>query len=347
MTPTRHNPKYLKSCSYKEQMLKGDIPMGKIFTIALAFVLLTASWVCAGNLEVLADAGIVRAPTPLHIKPGTLVKAEFKSSLKTTSDADLDADSLFPEKVSARNEPKVSPRPAVAYRERSTGTMAPPPRTMKGTTPNVGAVAESLDQAVEMEEELEKDLVLSPPPAKVDESGKTFRRPAGSSSTAVEETGPAQESVREKERPSLNAVSEKKRSTPRVKRKTSSDYRTRSASQRPIRKVRPLTQSNNPWAFPAGSYGQARRQAVPQERYTQNRGYQEMEPPYMTSQPRQRIARPPSAERFVQDGVTVRLAPAAAPACQPYGPEDGYEDDILSTASEIIGLPFAFISSFF
>ena len=60
---------------------------------------------------------------------------------------------------------------------------------------------------------------------------------------------------------------------------------------------------------------------------------------------------PPTAERFVHDGVTIKLAPAAAPAagpgCGPYCEEDYANDDILSVATEIIGLPFAFISSFF
>lgn len=333
MTPTRHNPKYLKSSSDSEQFLKGDIPMGKIFTIALAFVLLTASWVCAGNFEVLQDAGVVRVPTPLYIKPGTLVKAEFKSNIKATSDADIDADRLFPEKVSASNDPKVKPRPAIAYRERSAGSMAPPPKTKGGTTPNVGTMAESLDQADEMVDDLSKDLVVAPPPVQVDDSGTTFKKPLSSPSMTEEK------SAREK------AVREDKKVAPRVKRRTPSEHRTRSASQRAIRKVRPLTR-NNPWAFPAGSHGQAGYQADMQDRYVHNRGYQQMEPAYMTSEPR-RIVPPPTTQRFVRDGVTVRLAPAAAPACQPYCEEYGYEDDILSAASEIIGLPFAFISSFF
>ena len=152
--------------------------------MAVAIVLLTASWGSAGNFEVLADAGLVRAPTPLHIRPGTLVKAEFKSNMKTTSDLDFEADSLFPEKVAAQNAPKVRPRPAVAFRERAKATMAPPPRTNPDTAPGVGPLAESLEQATDMEEDLAqdlaKDLVVPPPPAKVEDTGPQFKKPSGS-----------------------------------------------------------------------------------------------------------------------------------------------------------------------
>jgi hypothetical protein len=71
---------------------------------------------------------------------------------------------------------------------------------------------------------------------------------------------------------------------------------------------------------------------------------------YMTAEPRRAIVPPPMAERFVRDGVTIKLAPNAAGAEAPYA--DAYRDDyngsdILSAATEIIGLPFAFISSLF
>jgi hypothetical protein len=70
---------------------------------------------------------------------------------------------------------------------------------------------------------------------------------------------------------------------------------------------------------------------------------------YMTSAPRRAIATPPTADRFVREGVTIKLAPAGASET-PY-PEEYRDDssgsDILSAATEIIGLPFAFISSLF
>lgn len=310
--------------------------MGKTFTIAVAIVLLTASWGSAGNFEVLADAGLVRAPAPLHIKPGTLVKAEFRSNLKTTPDLDFEADSLFPENVAAQNSPKVMPRPAVAFRERATGAMAPPPRVNPKSAPSVGTLAESLEQATEMEEELEKDLVITPPPAKIEDTEKTFKKPPARIKQESREPAPSEE-----------AVTEQPKATPTVqKKKTPSEYRSRQASRKPIRKVRPLTR-NNPWAFPAASQGvRDSRFTAPRSR-DNNQAYQQMTPPYMASEPRRTVALPPTTERFVRDGVTIKLAPAAAPAYQPYDGEDYTSDDILSTASEIIGLPFAFISSFF
>ncbi len=343
MKPTRQNFSNPKSCSFEEQRLKGDIPMGKTFTVAVAIVLLTASWGSAGNFEVLADAGLVRAPTPLHIRPGTLVKAEFKSNMKTTSDLDFEADSLFPEKVAAQNAPKVRPRPAVAFRERAKATMAPPPRTNPDTAPGVGPLAESLEQATDMEEDLAqdlaKDLVVPPPPAKVEDTGPQFKKPPARQKEETRESSPIEQ-----------AVKQKTRTSPTVKKRSPSEYRSRHASRKPIRKVRPLTR-NNPWAFPAGSRGVRDRRFNAHRGVDHTQAYQQMTPPYMTSEPRRTVAMPPTAERFVHDGVTIKLAPAAAPAagpgCGPYCEEDYANDDILSVATEIIGLPFAFISSFF
>jgi hypothetical protein len=192
-----HPPKSknLKSSSSREQLMKGDIPMGKIFTMAVAIVMLTASWGSAGNFEALADAGAVRAPTPLYIKPGTLIKAEFKSNLRTTSD--MDADSLFPEKVSSRTGPKVKPRPAVAFRQRAAGGMAPPPKVKHESPANMGTMAESLEQAVEMEEDLDKDLVIEPPPVKVDDVEGTVKKPQEMKKPAREETGSGEQTVKE------------------------------------------------------------------------------------------------------------------------------------------------------
>jgi len=310
--------------------------MGKTFTIAMAIVLLAASWGSAGNFEVLADAGLIRVPTPLHIKPGTLVKAEFKSNLRTTSDVDLEADSLFPEKVAAQNSPRVKPRPAVAFRERAKGAMAPPPRVNPESTPSVGALAESLDQATDMEEELEKGLVIAPPPAKIEDGEKTFKKPPVQTKQEVRDPAPTEE-----------AVKEQPKATPTVQKKPASGIRSKQVSQKPIRKVKPLTTRSNPWAFPAASQGVRDRHLAAHRANAHNQAYQQMTPPYMTSDPRRTVAMPPTAERFVRDGVTIRLAPAAAPAYQPHDGEEYGNDDILSAASEIIGLPFAFISSFF
>ena len=207
--------------------------MGKIWSVAIAIVFLTASWVGAGNFELLADSGVVRAPTPLHIKPGTLVKAEFRSSLKTSSDAEVDQESLLPEKVSAKAEPAVSPRPAVAFRERSTGSMAPP-SSLKQRSQSNDSLAQSLDKSRDMEEDLEKDLVVSPPPAKTQE-GET---PASSPTV---QTRPAKEKL---SKPHHRAKEEKRVATPRKRAKAAWQSRRYSVSQKPIQKVRPLTSGN-------------------------------------------------------------------------------------------------------
>lgn len=338
MTPTRQTPNNAQCSSERDQLPKGDLPMGKINLVAAAMVLLTASWVCAGNFEVLADAGIIKAPTPLYIKPGTVVKAEFKSNLRTTSDVEMDAESLFPERVSAKAEPKVQPRPAVAFKERKTRAMAPPPPVNNGVSAGSRNLAAAEDEVSNLESDLEKDLVLSPPPAKGEESGTMETKPA----TEAKPT-PREKSV---------VTDKKPKAAPSVKRKSPSDYERYAGASKPIQKVRPLTTTTrNPWSYPAGSYGN-RSHNVSAQRFQNpparpaNQGYRPMEPQYMSSEPR-RIAPPPTTERFVRDGVTVRLAPAAAPASYPYPMEEENDSDILSTAAEIIGMPFAFISSFF
>jgi hypothetical protein len=76
--------------------------------------------------------------------------------------------------------------------------------------------------------------------------------------------------------------------------------------------------------------------------------FQARQPEYMTSAPRRTPGQPGQSERIVRDGVTVKLTPASAPAIfPPDAEEESSGSDILSTATEIIGMPFAFISSFF
>src|SRR5208283_5663785 len=91
ITPTRHNPKDQRYSPKGEQLSKGDAVMAKLSLIAAALVVLTASWVCAGNFEMLAAAGISKPPAPLHIRSGDVVKAEFKSNLNTNSDIELES----------------------------------------------------------------------------------------------------------------------------------------------------------------------------------------------------------------------------------------------------------------
>lgn len=315
--------------------------MGKICSVAVAIVLLTASWVGAGNFELLADSGAVRAPTPLHVKPGTPIKAEFRSNLETSSDVEIDTENLLPEKVSAKAEPSVSPRPAVAFRERGQGAMAPPP-SLAQRSKSKESRAESLDQAGDMEEDLEKDLVLSPPPAKMEEPETPAARSEVQTQTPKEKITA----------PRTVAKEQNKAAAPSVRKKAAWETRSYAVSQKPIQKVRPLT-SSNPWQHPAGSHGDRqynfnadRMASQPPNAY--GGAYCPMTPPYMTSAPQRRVPRPPTTQRFVREGVTVKLAPASAPGPYAHPFDEGQrEDDIFSAVSEILGLPFAFISSFF
>ena len=102
MTPTRLNPKNQTCSPNGEQLPKGDAVMARLFIVAAAIVVLTASWVSAGNFEMLADAAISRPPTPLHINAGDVVKAEFKSNLKRNFEIELESDTLLPEPAAAK-----------------------------------------------------------------------------------------------------------------------------------------------------------------------------------------------------------------------------------------------------
>jgi len=337
MTPTRHNPKNQRCSPKGEQLPKGDAVMARFFTIAAAIVVLTASWVSAGNFEMLADAGISRPATPLQT--GDVVKAEFKSNLSRNFEIELESDTLLPEPASAKETSRVLAKPAVAYRERSNRGMAPPPR-VSPKSQGLGARAEAADEAPDLEADLEKDLVLSPPPPKTDQ------KPAKEEKTAAD-----QKAVTEKK-------AEKKKAGPAVKRVAPSEFGTYAASPKPIQKVRPPV-AQNPWSYPAGAYDSrpnpgpqyltdAPRQGVNQSYRHVNEHRGAVNPGYINTDPRRTVIPPAATDRFVRDGVTIKLAPAAAPATgyDPYE-EESSGSDILSSAAEIIGLPFAFISSFF
>jgi hypothetical protein len=318
--------------------------MARFFAIAAAIVVLTASWVCAGNFEMLAAAGTGTTPAPLQLKPGDVIKAEFKSNLNRNSDIELESDTLLPEPASARDNSRVKAKPAVAFRERSSRGMAPPPRvTPKSET--LGARAEAADETPDLESDLEKDLVISPPPPKTEEKPAVEERPAiGRKAGADKKATPAKQV-------------EKKKATPAVKRIAPPEFGSYAGSPKPIQKVRPPV-AQNPWSYPAGAYETrphpAQQYLTDEPRRPVNHnaralnGYPgTMNPDYGYADPR-RTNRPPApADRFVRDGVTVKLAPAAAPAPQPDIEDESSGSDILSSAAEIIGLPFAFISSFF
>jgi hypothetical protein len=331
--------------------------MGKIVTTAAAIVVLTASWVCAGSFQGLADAASVRPVAPLHIQPGTVTKVEFKSSMKTHADLELESDIPVAEPVAASSGPNVRPRPAVAYRERPAAAMAPAPPANAEASPRVGAVAEQRDDSSELDmDDLGKELVIPPPAPKTQEVTPSGSKPAAEKKPVEQKTGVSGVSV-EKRKP----ASQVKKPIPQEQ----VQFATKSG--KPIRKVH--TSSQDQWNVPAGSRDsrytspatardnhavRTRSARVPARNVRDSRyqPYQAAMPEseYMTSEPRRAITPPPMAERFVRDGVTIKLAPAAAAGGTPYPDEyrdDSTGSDILSAATEIIGLPFAFISSLF
>lgn len=351
MKPIRHNPKNQESLLNGGTRAKGDHVMGRIATVAAAIIALTASWVCAGNFEALADAGSIGAPTPLYIKSGALVKAEYKPGLKTSSDQEAPRAQM----VAASSEKSGGSRPAIAYRERTAGAMAPPPRMESSYDSGKALFAEAKQDSFDLESDLEKDLVLSPPPTRAEEKVDVKpvvekkappERAAITEAKAVKKDKPA--TVVRKVQPQAPAGS-----TPVAK------------GGKPIQKVRPVT-VQDPWKFPAGSYNPRPVASTPAPivisrpmNAPMNSGApQELRPvnmPYANSAPRPSINPAVPADRIVRDGITIKLAPAAAPApvaqASPQYAREGYPesagDDLLSTAAEIIGMPFAFISSLF
>lgn len=344
MKPTRHNPKNQESLLIGGTRAKGDHVMGKIATVAAAIIALTASWVCAGNFEALADAGSITAPTPLYIKSGALIKAEYKPGLKTSSDQDTPRMQTV-----AASERSGSARPAIAYKERSTGAMAPPPRMESSYESGKALFAEAKQDTFDLESDLEKDLVLTPPPTKAEE--RVEAKPV------VEKKAPQDKTI------VTEAKAVKKDKAAPVVRKVNPPSANQQVAKggKPVQKVRPVT-AQDPWRFPAGAYNPATVGApatpIVISRPMNPPARQELRPngmPYANSAPRPALSNHVPADRIVRDGITIKLAPAAAPApvaptMQQYA-SDSYQensgDDLLSTAAEIIGMPFAFISSLF
>jgi len=292
--------------------------MGRICSITAAILLLTVSWVWAGAFDVLAKADVVRTPTPLHAAPGTVVKAEFRSDADDTLEMRTEADTLPVEATAA--PPLVKPKPVVAYKERSSRAMAPPPKKAPSREPAAATMAQS-EEKDSLELDLEKDLVISPPPPKVEGRSEPVTRPS------VETRGTA---VKETPR---EVTREPKVSTPKPKAQTARPAPPKLQQYAAdIRKVRPI--SSNPWATPAGSY---RAPAVC--------------PPMAADSPARhefnRVAPPAATDRFVRDGVTVKLAPRPGAEAYPASGEEYDRTDIISAAVEIIGMPFALISSMF
>jgi hypothetical protein len=302
--------------------------MGRIYYVIAAFLLLSASWASAATFEVLADSVAVRNAAPLLAKPGTVVKAEFKSSVGERSDLTLEPDTLFPDESARPARPQVAPKPAVAFKKKGSKAMAPPPDPAPRLEPGARIAAQAKDPNDDLEMDLEKDLVISPPPAKTEEVPKVLPKP----------------SVEKPALPREDKISDKKLQrpvvSPQVKQAAPVKTRPFSTSLSNIQKVRPVT--SNPWLTPAGSPRPQACPVAPVSRITY--------PPQQA--PIQQQAPQAQERTYVRDGVTVKLAAPPQPA-QPMpatyqGKEDSFAgSDLLNAAADIIGLPFAFISSLF
>jgi hypothetical protein len=300
--------------------------MGKITSITAAIMILTVPWVCAGTFDVLAEASAVRAPTQHNLRPIPVLKAQFTPAMGPDSQMQTESDVLLPEQTQIPQLAQVTPRPAAAFKERSVGAMAPPPKTAAGKKPSAGKLVQKKEAPDPLELDLEKDLVISPPPAEPEAEEK----PSVSTTPTVEPKG-----ITPKERVRERRV-DKKKAAPTVKPVTPLPLPEQyAASPKAIRKVRPLTRGA--WSIPAGTHGPP--PACP------------VRPDSFTAQTYHRAALPMDAptQRYVRDGVTIKLAPSQVVEAQRVREraDEFGGPDVLSVAAEIIGLPFAFISSLF
>jgi hypothetical protein len=285
--------------------------MGKTIIMTSAVFLMTVSWIWAGNFDALAERqdGI---GAPVRLVRSDVAKSDRTPEARVSSGIRTESDLFTPAPEVALGVGEAVPTPAAAIKKRSGRGMAPPPsstQTAKGPSP----AAQSRDDGGSLELDLEKDLVISPPPAKTTEgsdlSGDSIEPKSAPKEKAVEKR-------QEKARPSVGV---KRIAPPPVER----------YAAKPIRKVRPITQDG--WSFPAGAYGPRPMPGIG-ERAACEAGAGMAQPP---------------VRRYVRDGVTVKLAPTDPSANAGQGAQGESGDDILSAATDILGLPFAFISSLF
>ncbi len=296
--------------------------MGRVLSTMMALLLITASWAGAGTFNVMSDESPKRVSSPLYMPPGSVVKAEFKSNIKSDSVMDLDSEPTSATEVDADTRSSRKGRVGVAKKKKTArGSMAPSPRVQ--TKP--GTVAQSPPSEMDLEGELEQDLVLTPPKPSRDaqrESPESVTdRPADAGDPGLAQGKKAQSRPKGKKKQSKSVISPGPPG-PNL------------AAGKPIRKVKPI--SGHMWNAPAGTsaYGPYGTPVEPQP---------------LMSEARPRIVPPEMAERFVREGVTIKLAPRTVPAAypSPHMPESNSGSELVSTVTELIGLPFAFLSSLF
>lgn len=291
--------------------------MRSTWAAMVALALFVAPWAYAGNLSVLSDSQDTRQKARSFIPPGAIVKAEFKSSHSDDADMSANSDSLLPDPDMA-DIPTVQSRSADSAREK-VSAMAPAPNDNTAPRNQTETPIQMRASSDDYEKELSKDLVIKPPPPKV-----------GESETDDMETLTGRNISPALDRSPNNA--REKNSRIGIRTPPVTDRKIQSASRADVRKVRPVTR--NSWATPAGSYRHPRSYAANPPRPQR----------VQVSQP---VAPTEDSERFVRDGVTIKLAPSARQAAYGQGPESPISEEIISAATEIIGLPFAFVSSFF
>ncbi len=291
--------------------------MRSTWAAMVALALFVAPWAYAGNLSVLSDAQDTRQKTRSFIPPGAIVKAEFKSSHSDDNDMSANSDSLLPDPDMA-DMPTVQSRP-VDNSQENVNAMAPAPNGNTARGKELETPIQMRASSDDYENELSKDLVIKPPPPKVGESeSDDMETLTGGNISPVMDKAPNR--------------GRGKNSRIGVRTPPVTDRKIQSASRVDVRKVRPVTR--NSWATPAGSYRHPRSFAA--------------NPPRpQRAQVSQPVTQMDESERFVRDGVTIKLAPSARQAAYGQGPDSPISEEIISAATEIIGLPFAFVSSFF
>ncbi len=287
--------------------------MARTVSVTAVILLLMVSWVWAGSLNLLPSPEAAGTVTPLHAAPGSVIKAQFKTPAEADSDIRMESDVWVPAPAAAADGPRVTPRPAVAFKKRTQPRVAPPSSLTPERPSGPGSAAQTKGVGDDLEVDLERDLVIQPPPQQVEEKSATDR--AVQPGRASEE-----QPVVRKKVPAQQPKAQVKKPAPSV----------HAAASKPIRKVRPVSQ--NPWATPASAH---------------QRRFCPIGPDYAAIDEHRRVVPPPTTDRFVRDGVTIKLAPKPFQPAYPYPEEDLEGSDILSAATEIIGLPFAFISSLF
>ncbi len=351
--------------------------MGRIFSVMMALLLLSASGVGAGTFGVMSEAKGEKLSSPVYIPP-TVVKAEFKSNLKSDSALDLETEPTAGTEPDSATRSGTKDRVAPSSKSRAPRGMAPSPdrnaeqtpdglseqarKRGSGSAPYRGSrqasksktgsdkVAQKKQSEQDIEKALEDSLVIQPPQPQAEGEKET-----NESTESAEERGAG---VQETERARGKKASRKGKEISKKPHRGGTSARPSagpppppsSVAGKPVRKVKPLT--GYMWNTPAGTWGPGVSDRGPEQALSGN-GYgafgNPVGPQPLISQAKPRAVSPEMASRFVREGVTIKLAPRTVLATypNPQMAEGSTGSELVATVTEIIGLPFAFISSLF